>query len=100
LPLQYEVDGAGRDRSGQPPEYKRIADELWGSAPGERTVGKGKVFAGLTAADAVKSLKIEPDFEYTKPQADTLLLYVHRKLRDGDSYAPGGIRREAVGIDI
>src|SRR4051812_1329984 len=28
-------------------EFKRIADELWGSDAGERTVGKGKVFAGV-----------------------------------------------------
>jgi hypothetical protein len=67
-------------------EFRRIADELWGSAAGERTVGKGKVFAGMTAADAVKALKIDPDFEYVKPQSDTLLMFVHRKLSDGEVY--------------
>jgi hypothetical protein len=29
---------------------------------------------------------VEPDFEYTKPQADTELLFVHRKLADGDVF--------------
>ena len=67
-------------------EFKRIADELWGSGTGERTVGKGKVFAGMTAEETVKALKIEPDFEYVKPQPDTLLMFVHRRLSDGEIY--------------
>ncbi len=67
-------------------EVRRIADELWGSGTGERTVGKGKVFAGMTAADAVKALKMDPDFEYVKPQPDTLLMFVHRKVSDGEIY--------------
>ncbi|MBS1857434.1 MAG: discoidin domain-containing protein [Acidobacteria bacterium] len=67
-------------------EFRRIADELWGSGSGERTVGRGKVFAGMTVNDAVKALKIDPDFEYVKPQPDTLLMFVHRKLSDGEVY--------------
>jgi alpha-L-rhamnosidase len=67
-------------------EFKRIADELWGSDVGERTVGKGKVFAGMTVAYAVKSLKIDPDFEYAKPQPDTMFMFMHRKLSDGEIY--------------
>ncbi len=27
-----------------------------------------------------------PDFDYTKPESDTRLLFVHRKLADGDLY--------------
>lgn len=53
---------------------------------GERTVGQRGVFAGLTAADAVKALKIDPDFEYVKAQPDTLLMFLHRKVSDGDIY--------------
>jgi len=67
-------------------EFKRIADELWGSDSGERTVGKGKVFAGMTTADAVKALKIDPDFEYVKTKPDTLLMFMHRKVSDGEIY--------------
>jgi hypothetical protein len=67
-------------------EFKRIADELWGSGSGERTVGKGKVFAGMTAAEAMKELRMDPDFEYVKPQLDSMLMFVHRKLPDGEIY--------------
>jgi len=61
-------------------EFKTIADQLWGG-----TTGKGKVLTG-SIADALASLKVAADFEYTKPLADTELAFVHRKLADGDVY--------------
>jgi hypothetical protein len=62
-------------------EFKTIADQLWG--PG---LGKGKVYGSGTIAEALTALKAGPDFEYTKPQQDTNLMFVHRKLSDGDFY--------------
>ena len=53
------------------PEFQRLADELWDGR---------KVKASL--AEALP----EPDFHYSKPQSDTSLLFVHRKLADGDLY--------------
>jgi len=67
-------------------EFRSIADELWGSGPGERAHGKGRVYAGQTIVQALAALQLGPDFEYTKPQADTNLLFVHRKLTDGDVF--------------
>ena len=61
-------------------EFKTMADQLWGG-----TTGKGKVLTG-SIADALASLKVAADFEHTKPQADTELAFVHRKLADGDIY--------------
>jgi len=61
-------------------EFQTIAGQLWGG-----TTGKGKVLTG-SIADALASLKVAADFEYTKPQADTELAFVHRKLADGDLY--------------
>jgi hypothetical protein len=54
-------------------EFRAIAGELW---------DKGKVHAGQTLAAALAG----PDFEYTKPQSDTNLLFVHRALPDGEIY--------------
>ena len=34
----------------------------------------------------MKSLAVAPDFDHTKPQSDTRILFVHRKLADGDIY--------------
>ena len=49
-------------------------------------MGKGKVYAGQNPGGAFTALKLAPDFDYTKPQSDTHILFVHRKLADGDLY--------------
>jgi hypothetical protein len=67
-------------------KFRSIADQLWGDGKGTRTVGKGRVFAGQSAADALQAPGIAPDFIYTKPKSDTALGYAHRKLPDGDIY--------------
>ncbi len=67
-------------------EFSIIADELWGPGTGERAAGKGKVYANLTIAQALSLAQVAPDFEYSKPQADTSLLFVHRRLPDGEVY--------------
>jgi len=67
-------------------EFHTIADQLWGSATGVRTVGKGKVYAGQTLAESLTAMQVGPDFEYAKPRPDTNLLFVHRKLAEGDVY--------------
>ena len=63
-----------------------IADELWGPGTGERRAGKGKVYANLRVDEALTLAEVAPDFEYSKPQTDTNLLFVHRKLPDGEVY--------------
>jgi hypothetical protein len=67
-------------------EFAIIADELWGPGTGERNAGKGKVYANQTVAQALALAQVTPDFEYAKPQPDTNLLFVHRKLPDGEVY--------------
>ncbi len=62
-------------------EFQTIAGHLWG--PG---TGKGKVYGSSTIGEALAALKVSPDFEYTKPQQDTNLYFVHRKLADGEIY--------------
>lgn len=67
-------------------EFQTIADQLWGTGTGENTFSKGKVYAGHTIAEVLASIKITPDFEYTKPQNNTNLMFVHRKLGDVEIY--------------
>jgi hypothetical protein len=62
-------------------EFHTIADQLWGAG-----TAKGKVFGTGTIGDAMAALKVTADFEYSKPQADTELAFVHRRLADGDVY--------------
>jgi hypothetical protein len=63
-------------------EFEAIANALWGSTPGEHIYGKGRVVDGRTLA----AMQAVPDFTYTRPRSDTKLLFVHRKLADGDLY--------------
>ena len=65
--------------SDDPTEFKNIVNEIWQS-------GNPKVFTGKTIKEVLDQLNIEPDFSYSKPAADTKLMYVHRKLPGSDIY--------------
>jgi hypothetical protein len=67
-------------------EFKTIADELWGSGSGTTSTGSGRVMSGQTVADVLSSMKIAPDFGYTRPHDNTELLFVHRRLKNADIY--------------
>jgi hypothetical protein len=60
-------------------EFNNLVNQVWAT-------DNDKVFVNEPLSDVLKKLNIAPDFTYTKPQADTKLLYVHRKLSDGDLY--------------
>jgi hypothetical protein len=67
-------------------EFASIAGQLWPSSSGVQALGKGRVYAGQSIAQVLAALKAAPDFEYTKPQSDTELLFVHRTLPEGEFY--------------
>jgi hypothetical protein len=67
-------------------EFRRLADGLWGSGGAGSKTGKGAVKGDSSLGDVLKELGVAPDFEHTKPKADTALLAVHRALADGDLY--------------
>jgi len=67
-------------------EFKLLNDDLFGDGTGVHHVGKGTVYAGQKLGDVFAALQVPPDFDYTKPEADARLLFVHRKLDDGDVY--------------
>ena len=67
-------------------EFKKLAAELFGDGSGIHHVGKGTVYAGQKLDGVFASLHVEKDFDYTKPETDTRLLFVHRILADGDLY--------------
>jgi len=67
-------------------EFNKIVNELWVNEKGENTVGKGKVLNGMTTDEAIKTLKISPDFSYTRTDEKTIILFIHRKMADTDIY--------------
>jgi alpha-L-rhamnosidase/Glycosyl hydrolases family 2, sugar binding domain len=60
-------------------EFQALLNDTW-----SRT--NGNVSSVQPVADFLKATNIQPDFTYTKPQANTELLFVHRKLQDQDIY--------------
>jgi hypothetical protein len=67
-------------------EFHKLNDELFGNGTGVHKIGKGTVYAGQSLTDVFNALKVAPDFDYAKPESDTCLLFVHRKLADGELY--------------
>lgn len=60
-------------------EFKQLVGEIW--SPSNVNVSEGKPLA-----EVLNTMKILPDFSYTKPQNNTKLVYVHRKAGDRDIY--------------
>ena len=67
-------------------EFQMLNDQLFGDGTGVHQVGKGTVYAGQKLGDVFAAIQVAPDFDYTKPESDARLLFVHRKLDDGDVY--------------
>ena len=60
-------------------EFNKLVNEIWSSS-------NAKVTEGKSLSDVLNAMNVAPDFTYSKPQANTKLLYVHRKLSDRDIY--------------
>jgi hypothetical protein len=67
-------------------EFRLLDDELFGDGTGIHMVGKGSVYAGENAASVLNALYVTPDFDYTRPEGDTRIAFVHRRLADGDIF--------------
>jgi hypothetical protein len=63
-------------------EFEALKAKLWSGQP----VGSGRVIAGRDVEATLASLGIVPDFEFNKPEQDSEILFVHRRLTDGDVY--------------
>lgn len=66
--------------------FNTLVNELWGSNDSPKTVGTGKVFPTQNIRQVLDALQLQPDFEYTKPDPKTQLLFVHRKLPTQEFY--------------
>ena len=84
-------------------EFQRVADQLWGTRPASekqaRKVGKGSVYTGMSANDVLAALGVARDWEYTKSESNSELMFVHRKLDDGDVYFVDNRQDRAENVD-
>lgn len=75
---------------GKEAEFHSLASELWGSVDGERTkenvCGEGKVIWGKPLEQVLADEKTPPDFEYSRPEFDSALAWIHRREGNADLY--------------
>jgi hypothetical protein len=84
-------------------EFRAIAGKLWGGGASQPAslhhFGKGRVYSGKTANEVLALLAVAQDFEYTRPEPDTTLMFVHRRLADGDVYFVDNRKGRAESVD-
>ena len=80
-------------------EFARLNTDLFGDGSGIQKLGKGIVYAGQNLDDVFHAINLKPDFDYNKPEAGTRLLFVHRKLADGDLYFVDNRSDNAANVD-
>ena len=67
-------------------EFQHLVTRLWGNGTErDRVVGAGRVFSGITAAEALQQCGIAPDWSYVLQQVDPLM-FTHRSTEDADIY--------------
>ena len=79
-------------------EFAALVHRLWSGAPVTR-VGAGRVIAGRDVEAALGSIGVTPDFSYKGPLADSEVVFVHRRLDDGDIYFVNNRRNRAESIE-
>ncbi len=67
-------------------EFKTIADDVWGTSEGDRSVGKGRVLQQGSVSEALLRAQISPDVTFAKTTPQTNILYVHRRTPTADLY--------------
>jgi len=67
-------------------EFRRLNDELFGDGSGVHHLGKGSVYAGQNLSEVFKAINVVPDFDYSKPEPDSSVLFAHRKTASADLY--------------
>jgi hypothetical protein len=70
--------------SGDSRQFDALVKSMWSGGPATR-VGKGQVVNGRDVETVLHTLGQEPDFDYA-PSNNAQLLFVHRRLDDGDLY--------------
>ncbi len=77
-------------------ELKTIADQLWGTDPtiSSRTLGKGRIFRGISAEHALVQIGITADFK-----ADKELHWTHRTAGQNDIYFVSNPTNDSIVAD-
>jgi hypothetical protein len=70
-------------------DFQRVANDLFGAESGitkTLQIGKGRVFVGATAIETLRAVGVPPDWSYSSDNVDADIMFVHRRLTEGDIY--------------
>ncbi len=82
-------------------EVEAIATELWGPAdalPVDRKAGKGRVLSGITAAEALVRIGVQPDFKTVEDIPVEDVPWIHRKVGAEDWYFVSNQRNKPLQV--
>jgi hypothetical protein len=75
--------------------FETITTALWGDGSTvEKTVGKGRVYAGQPLLDVLDALALKPDFQVSSRSGDAPITYIHRSIDGADVYFLSNQRRK------
>ena len=80
-------------------EFNTIANTLWARGKVETGVGKGRVIAVADPDLALARLNVAKDFDATPADPAAKIMFVHRKLADGDIYYLDNRSEQAETLD-
>jgi hypothetical protein len=79
--------------------FEALVHRLWSGQP-VTMVGQGRVIAGKDVEAALATIGVAPDFSYNPPQSDSQIVFVHRRLADGDLYFVDNRRARAESVQV
>ncbi|HEX7855186.1 MAG TPA: glycosyl hydrolase [Sphingobium sp.] len=68
-----------------PAAFRTLVSYLWKAGNGSQR-GRGRVIASTNIEEALGKIGVLPDFDYTRSQPNSEILFVHRRVDDGDTY--------------
>lgn len=85
-------------------EVALLANEIWGDADGKMVLqndyGKGKVYWGVPIKSVLAEKKVPKDFDYTRPNNNTYLTWIHRRISDADIYFVSNQREQSEDLKV
>ncbi len=71
---------------GEPTEFHKLADGLWGGAGGVRKLGRGRVVDGMTAAELLQADGIVPDVQWKTVTGGADIDWIHLRIGEAEVY--------------
>ena len=79
-------------------DFAGAVAKLWTGVP-ISSIGKGKVIESNDIEAVLTANGVSPDFAFSKPSSDSEVLFLHRRIQDGDAYFINNRRNRAESIE-